>query len=88
MSGEWTAEELAIFKQYHGRCIMCPAKAVTLHEIIPKSKRPRDWNEPGNRVPVCARCHRKIHDIGSKHFVDVLRSLQQSEIRPGSPNQD
>lgn len=76
---EWSAEELEIFALYKGKCILCSArKAVTLHEIIPRSKRPKTWNTPENRVPVCAECHTKIHLTGAKHFVSVLTDLQQN----------
>ena len=74
---EWSAEELEIFALYNGRCILCRRKAVTLHEIIPKSKRPKTWNTPDNRVPVCAICHNRIHHkVGAKHFVSILTDLQ------------
>lgn len=77
MSSEWTADELKIFDLYGGKCILCKRKAVTLHEIIPKSKLPKTWNTFGNRVPVCADCHRKIHDSGAGNFVSILRDLQR-----------
>ena len=38
-------------------CINCWAEAVTLHEIIPRSRYP-GWKEDFlNSVPVCAECH-------------------------------
>lgn len=73
---EWSAEELKIFALYNGRCILCKRKAVTLHEIIFKSKRPKTWNTPDNRVPVCAVCHNRIHKVDAKHFVSILTDLQ------------
>lgn len=78
---EWSAEELEIFALYGGRCILCKQEAVTLHEIIPKSKRPKTWNTPENRVPVCNNCHTKIHNTGTKHFVSVLTDLQQNAAK-------
>lgn len=78
---EWSAEELEIFALYDGRCILCRHGAVTLHEIIPKSKCPKTWNTPENRVPVCNKCHRKIHDTGAKHFASVLTDLQQNATK-------
>lgn len=83
MSSEWTAEELEIFALYGGKCILagvsnkCQKIAVTLHEIIPKSKRPKTWNTPENRVPICNNCHRMIHDNGAKNYVSVLTDLQK-----------
>lgn len=87
MSSDWTAEELEIFALYKGKCILyavsanCQKRAVTLHEIIPKSKRPKTWNTPDNRVPVCAECHRMIHDKGAKNYVSLLTDLQYDACR-------
>ena len=77
VSTEWSVEELEIFALYKGKCILCDRrKAVTLHEIIPRSKRPKAWQDPKNRVPVCAECHTHIHTLGAKNFVSVLTELQ------------
>lgn len=85
VSNYWTADELKIFALYGGKCILagtvkeCQKKAVTLHEIIPKSKRPKDWNTPENRVPMCNNCHRMVHDKGAKNYVNLLRGLQKCQ---------
>jgi 5-methylcytosine-specific restriction endonuclease McrA len=74
---DWTEQELEIFEQFHWRCIRCPRKAVTLHEIVPKSKRPKDWDDPENRVPICNECHRWAHDRGTRSSEQELRRLRQ-----------
>jgi hypothetical protein len=78
VSVEWSSEELQIFEFYNWRCILCcKRRAVTLHEIIPKSRRPKTWNDPNNRVPVCADCHFEIHRVGAKNFVSILKVKQK-----------
>jgi 5-methylcytosine-specific restriction endonuclease McrA len=53
----WKPDEIKIFRQFNWRCILCDRKAAVLHEIIPKSKAPKTWKKPGNRVPLCVSCH-------------------------------
>jgi 5-methylcytosine-specific restriction endonuclease McrA len=56
----------AIFLLYSGLCAFCErADGGALHEIVPRSKRPKDWWLTENRVPVCATCHDIIHDKGA-----------------------
>ena len=60
---------LQVFKE---RCALNPAHRYEhIHEIIPKSKK-KDWWVIGNQVPLCAKCHDKIHREGSKNYVDRL----------------
>lgn len=78
---EWTQEELQIFEGFDNRCVLCWINlAVTLHEIIPKSK-DKDWMRPENRVPVCAKCHDQIHRFGALNFAELL--LGRLELRNG-----
>ena len=78
----WTEEELQIFRLFNFRCIMdCGRKAVTLHEIVPKSLRPKDWNAPENRVPVCNECHNMIHHNGTRKYRTQLQELRQKRIK-------
>jgi 5-methylcytosine-specific restriction endonuclease McrA len=73
---EWTKEELAIFAEFNGRCAKCGLPAVTLHEIIPKSKLPKTWNTPENRIPLCNEHHIEAHAKGTKASRAELRSLR------------
>ena len=54
-----------VLEKYNNRCILCGRKTNILHEIVPKSQLPKDWKRDGNRVPLCPRCHNKIHTDGA-----------------------
>ena len=50
-----------IFAYYRGRCVLCWVRpAVTIHEIEPRSKRPKTWREFENRAPLDAYCHAAV----------------------------
>ena len=69
----WSDEDISLFRLFGFKCGRCKrVKAVTIHEIIPKSKLPKSWNIPENRIPLCNSCHREIHDNGCKNFVSEL----------------
>lgn len=69
-----------IMNQFNNRCIIDLRPAVTLHEIEPKSQRPRDWQEEENRVPVCVDCHERIHRDGAKVWKEELTILRKKRI--------
>ena len=74
----WTQEELGIFALFSGRCALNKAhKAVTLHEIVPKSLAPKTWKDPMNRIPLCAECHRKVHDEGSVKYRIIFTKIRR-----------
>jgi len=74
----WTPEELQIFSLYNYKCLWCMIlDAVTLHELIPKSLAPKTWDRPENRVPLCAGCHVKAHDKGTKFSRTILRQRRE-----------
>lgn len=77
----WTDEEWHIFEIFHFKCIRCSAPAVTLHEIYPKSKRPKDWMRPENRVPVCHRCHQVAHRTGTKISAPIFTILRKLRLK-------
>ncbi len=77
----WTEEEIAIFELFHFKCVRCEQKAITLHEIHPKSLRPKTWMLPENRVPVCHKCHQWAHRAGTKTSYPILGVLQQWRLR-------
>lgn len=72
----WTNEEIDIFRQFGGKCIKCPRQAVTLHEIIPKSRRPKTWMEKKNRVPICNICHTWAHNVSCRVSGPILKELR------------
>lgn len=62
-----------LLEEYNRRCVMCWGEAVTIHEIIPRSKAPRTWDRDDNKVALCNDCHEKIHRKGAMNFVDELK---------------
>lgn len=74
IDADWTEEELELLNLFGGKCILCRTRqAVTLHEILPKSKNIKHWKDPENRVPVCNECHDTIHRRGARKFATLLK---------------
>ena len=62
---------------YGNRCVRCGrAQAGVVHEIEPRSMRPKDWFAVENCVVLCSECHEHIHQHGSQNFADELRNAQ------------
>lgn len=62
------AQILALFTPARGGpvCGNCYIRAaVCIHEIEPKSARPKTWKEASNRIPLCAACHHWVHNIAA-----------------------
>lgn len=72
----YTEEELAIFVEFGGRCARCGKPSIVLHEIVPKSKRPKTWNTPDNRIPLDNDCHLLAHAKGTRNSKDELQYLR------------
>jgi len=66
----------ALLELYNCTCAMCFGKAVTIHEIEPKSKRSADWWEFDNRVPLCGYCHDLVHLEGTARWHDRLHEAR------------
>lgn len=78
MSG-WTQEEIHIFELFRYRCGNNAAhKAVVLHEIEPKSRRPKTWKDPLNRIPLCNECHVLVHRH-PKEYKDKLKKVRMGK---------
>jgi 5-methylcytosine-specific restriction endonuclease McrA len=78
-----TSKEIAAL--YNNRCIVNPVhEYATIHEIVPRSKRPRTWKHDENRVPVCASCHDEIHRTGAMGWVEKLRRIQAERLDGGT----
>jgi len=80
-SSLWTGQELDIFDEFSGRCARCGNQAVTLHEIIPKSRKPKSWNTPENRIPLCLNCHLWAHEHGTRRTRAELSNLRTSSTK-------
>jgi len=51
-----------VFDYYQGRCVSCFVEpSVTIHHIVPRSKKPADYDEFDNLAPLCSGCHDLVH---------------------------
>lgn len=65
---------------FMGRCIICGRNTSVLHEIEPKSKRPKDWDTPENQVPLCTTHHTQVHKDGALTWKDRLIELRRKRL--------
>lgn len=65
---------------FMGRCIICGRNTSVLHEIEPKSKRPKDWDTPENKVPLCPTHHAQVHKDGALTWKDRLIELRRKRL--------
>lgn len=72
----WDKEEISIFEEFNYKCARSGHKAIVLHEIVPKSKRPKTWKNRDNRIPLCADCHEWAHSRGTKASRHELTELR------------
>lgn len=82
----WSKDETKIFEDFRNKCIRCRKPAKVLHEIIPKSRNPKNWDEPTNRVPLCVECHNWVHYNGAGKVANELE--QWRVIRLGQYRTD
>jgi len=55
-------------------CVNCWTRFATcVHELTPRSKRPNDWHEIDNRVPLCTLCHHNAHQVGTANSAPDIR---------------
>ncbi len=70
-----------IMEAFNKRCALNPSHyATTIHEIVPRSLRPDSWWDMDNMIPLCAKCHDKVHNKGSKNYKDELRKLLEDAL--------
>lgn len=66
-----------VLRLFKYRCVgiekTCGKYTTTVHEILPRS-RGKIAYEPANRIPLCADCHREVHDSGTGD--DMIQKLQ------------
>ena len=79
---ETTADRELIYAIYRvngvSMCVSCITELATeIHEIQPRSQRPKDWDEVENRVPLCGKCHRFYHHKGTRKTEKLLRDHRQ-----------
>lgn len=62
----WTPIEQRVWETFQYSCIVCLHHADVIHEIEPKSKRPKDWWKFENRALLCIQCHYTVHAESSR----------------------
>lgn len=67
---------LEILDRYHFICALCYGTAVAVHEIVPKSKKPADWQAFENRIPLCFACHDMVHEQGTRRWEQKLKEAR------------
>ena len=69
-----------VLSLFQDRCIICGRTTSVLHEIEPKSKRPKDWDNPENQVPLCIFHHDQVHRDGALSWKDRLIELRRKRL--------
>jgi len=69
-----------VMEIFRHKCVRCGRKAVTVHEIIPRSRLPKKWVLPENRVAICAECHYEVHRYGAASSAEELRELREKRL--------
>lgn len=65
---------------FKSRCLICNKPYRDIHEIIPKSHRPKDWWQIDNMVPLCGSCHEWVTGAGTKNTIELLTFLRSNRI--------
>lgn len=69
-----------IIEYFKGRCIICNATAVVVHEIEPRARGKKSMRDE-NRVPLCRDCHDWAHNIGAKASKDALVFGRENRLK-------
>jgi len=71
----------AIMDMFNGMCaVHLTHPAVTIHEIEPRSKRPKTWMDPENRIPLCEEAHRLVHEQGTRRSAALLTAARKKAL--------
>ena len=70
---EWKQRILDL---YQNRCVVCRSPIVVVHEIVPKSKRPKTWMTEDNCITLCQEHHLLAHRYGYKRYEKQLRQYR------------
>ena len=65
-------------------CGVCLVRGyVTVHEIVPRSMMPGEWDTIDNQVPICNECHETITARGAETAgeIKVIRDFNARLIR-------
>ena len=71
----------AIMAMFNGMCaVHLTHPAVCIHEIVPRSKAPKTWMEPENRIPLCHEAHELVHRQGTRRSAALLTAARQKAL--------
>lgn len=71
----------SIVEIYREKCIRCRKPTRIIHEIEPRSLRPKDWWEEDNMVLLCMTCHEWAHSMGTNNSAEELKKLRDQRLR-------
>lgn len=69
-----------VLDEFHHRCVRCGKPSEIVHEIVPKSRRPKTWMLPENRVVLCNECHTWAHHRGASTSAEELILLRKQRL--------
>ena len=69
-----------VMEMFHHKCVRCGRRADSVHEIVPRSRLPKTWMLPENRVAICLTCHFWAHQKGAASSADELRRLREKRL--------
>lgn len=55
--------------------------SVVIHEVIPKSLLPGEWQSWQNQVALCSECHEFAHAVGTVNSKQELRDFQVKRLK-------
>lgn len=64
---------IEVWQLFEGICVLCYANATSIHEIVPRSVLPSNWNTIDNRVPLCSPCHNQVQEKPD-FYAELLRT--------------
>jgi 5-methylcytosine-specific restriction endonuclease McrA len=69
-----------VLEIFHYRCVRCGRPTRCVHEIVPRSRRPKTWMLPDNRVAICTACHLWAHSKGARTSAPELEILRRQRL--------
>lgn len=63
-----------MLKQFDYRCAVCSAPRPVIHHILPRGSGGLDTLD--NVIPLCHRCHGRIHAEGTRNWRDELLRIK------------
>lgn len=67
------ANSNTVLTLFHNRCGLNLAHSATvIHHIIPRSVCEGDPHRLDNLIPLCRKCHNKVHQEGTRAWKEIL----------------